>query len=160
MTPVKKTVVKKVKSPVGEVVHAAHVAQVAKKPERYVEGVGRRKTAIARVRVTGGHGKFVVNEDDYKKYFDLQRLQIVALSPLEKMKLEDKYDVSARVLGGGINAQAEAVRLGLARALAEKNPDFEKRLSKLGYLRRDPRMVERKKYGLKKARRAPQWAKR
>ncbi len=76
------------------------------------------------------------------------------------MKLGDKYDVSAKVYGGGINAQAEAVRLGLARALALKNPDFEKRLSKLGYLRRDPRMVERKKYGLKKARRAPQWAKR
>ncbi len=136
------------------------VGAVAKKLDRYVEGVGRRKTAIARVRVLGGHGKFLVNDVDCENYFDLPRLQFTARAPLEKMKLGDKYDVSAKVCGGGINAQAEAVRLGLARALAVKNPDFEKRLGKLGYLRRDPRMVERKKYGLKKARRAPQWAKR
>jgi small subunit ribosomal protein S9 len=133
---------------------------VSKKAERYVEGVGRRKTAVARVRILGGHGKFLVNGVEYKNYFSLPRLQLMASAPLERMKLDDKYDISAKVKGGGINAQAEAVRLGLARALAVKNPDFEKHLSKLGYLRRDPRMVERKKYGLKKARRAPQWQKR
>jgi len=87
-------------------------------------------------------------------------LEMVASAPLQKLKLTDKYDVSAHVKGGGITAQAEAVRLGLSWALAVKNPDFEKRLHKLGFLTRDPRMVERKKYGLKKARRAPQWAKR
>jgi len=154
----KKESIKKAKP--KEVSASKKEAPISKKTERYVEGIGRRKTAIARVRVFGGHGKFTVNDKEYKNYFDLSRLQLVASSPLGKMKLGDKYDVSAKVKGGGINAQAEAVRLGLARALAVKNPDFEKRLSKLGYLRRDPRMVERKKYGLKKARRAPQWAKR
>jgi len=132
----------------------------AKKSERYVEGVGRRKTSVARVRLTGGHGKFFVNGRDLKQYFPLLRLEMVASAPLQKLKLTDKYDVSAHVKGGGITAQAEAVRLGLSWALAVKNPDFEKRLHKLGFLTRDPRMVERKKYGLKKARRAPQWAKR
>jgi len=151
MAPVKKATTKKVQP---------KEAPAAKKSERYVEGVGRRKTAVARVRIWGGHGKFSVNDEEYKSYFDLSRLRLTAAAPLEKMKLGDKYDISAKVRGGGINAQAEAVRLGLARALALKNPDFEKRLGKFGYLRRDPRMVERKKYGLKKARRAPQWAKR
>lgn len=131
-----------------------------KKSERYTEGVGRRKTSIARVRLTGGHGKFLINSKDFNQYFRLARLEMVASAPLAKLKLGDKYDVNAHVRGGGIAAQAEAVRLGLSRALALKNPDFEKRLHKLGFLTRDPRMVERKKYGLKKARRAPQWAKR
>lgn len=138
----------------------AKEAVEVKKSERYAEGIGRRKTSIARVRLTGGHGKFLINTKDLKQYFPIARLLMVASAPLEKLKLADKYDVSAHVQGGGITAQAEAVRLGLSRALALKNPDFEKRLHKLGFLTRDPRMVERKKYGLKKARRAPQWAKR
>lgn len=154
----KKEPAKKIKS--KEAPAPKKEAVLPKKSERYVEGIGRRKTAVARVRVSGGHGRFAVNGGEYKNYFALPRLQLTAVAPLQKMKLADKYDVSAKVGGGGINAQAEAVRLGLARALATKNPDFEKRLSKLGFLRRDPRMVERKKYGLKKARRAPQWAKR
>ena len=129
--------------------------------DRYVESVGRRKTAISRVRLTGGRGEFAVNGKKLDEYFRMMpRLLFYASSPLAKLKISDKYNVSAKVLGGGIRAQAEAVRLGLARALAVKNPDFKRRLRKLGFLTRDSRMVERKKYGLKKARRAPQWAKR
>lgn len=128
--------------------------------EKYVEGVGRRKTAVARVRIVGGRGKFSVNERDLEQYFSLPRLRIVASAPLEKLKLSSKYNVSVKVHGGGPKAQSEAVRLGLSRALVLKNPDFKIRLHVLGFLTRDPRMVERKKYGLKKARRAPQWAKR
>lgn len=131
-----------------------------KKLERYVQAVGRRKTAVALVRLSGGHGAFLVNVKPLKEYFKMARLEFLASVPLLKLKLSDKYDVSAKVSGSGINAQAGAVRLGLSRALAEKNPDFKKRLRKLGFLTRDARMVERKKYGLKKARRAPQWAKR
>jgi small subunit ribosomal protein S9 len=138
------------------------VASSAASPprNRYVEGIGRRKTAVARVRIVGGHGKFLVNDKDVELYFPLPRLRIVAKEPLEKLKLSDKYDVSAKVGGGGVKAQAEAVRLGLSRALVLKNPDFKSRLRALGFLTRDRRMVERKKYGLKKARRAPQWQKR
>jgi len=131
-----------------------------KKAERYTEGVGRRKTVVARVRLISGHGEFFVNKIKLADYFRVPRLRATALNPVEKLKLSDKFDVSAKVSGGGIVAQAEAVRLGLSRALALKNADFKKRLRKLGFLTRDSRMVERKKYGLKKARRAPQWQKR
>ena len=131
-----------------------------KKAERYAEGVGRRKTSIARVRVVSGSGKFFVNEKDVKHYFQLPVLELCALSPFSKLKLEKKYDVSVQVYGGGIHAQAEAVRLGLSRALAVNDADVQKRLHKFGFLTRDSRMVERKKYGLRKARRAPQWQKR
>ncbi|OGZ54058.1 MAG: 30S ribosomal protein S9 [Candidatus Ryanbacteria bacterium RIFCSPLOWO2_01_FULL_48_26] len=135
-------------------------AVVPKKAERYVEGVGRRKTSIARVRILGGKGKFVVNDKELKNYFNMPVLESCVLSPFIKAKIEGLFDVSARVSGGGIHAQAEAVRLGLSRALALNNPDFQMRLHKLGFLTRDSRMVERKKYGLRKARRAPQWQKR
>lgn len=131
-----------------------------KEKERYVEGVGRRKTAVARVRLVGGHGAFSVCGKKPEEYFHVRRFSLYATSPLLKLKLADKYDVNAVVSGGGVRAQAEAVRHGLSRALAIKNPDFRARLRKLGYLTRDSRMVERKKYGLKKARRAPQWQKR
>ena len=130
------------------------------KVSRYVEAVGRRKTAIARVRIWGGNGEFSVNGKGVKEKFPSLRSSEAAVAPIAKLKLEGKYNVSALVHGGGSGAQAEAVRLGLARALAVKNPDFKKRLRKLGFLTRDSRMVERKKYGLKKARRAPQWKKR
>lgn len=132
----------------------------AGKPERYVGAIGRRKTAVASVRLAGGHGKFLVNGKTVKEYFRMPRLEFLASAPILKLKLSDKYDTSAKVGGSGLRAQAEALRLGLARALAVKNPDFKKKLRKLGFLTRDARMVERKKYGLKKARRAPQWAKR
>ena len=127
---------------------------------RYVEGVGRRKTAVARVRLAKGHGAYLVNGKSLKEYFRLPALQRTAAAPLENLKLDETYDVSVRVKGGGVNAQAEAVRLGLARALVILDPELKKRLRGFGFLMRDPRMVERKKYGLKKARGAPQGAKR
>jgi small subunit ribosomal protein S9 len=131
-----------------------------KRVDRYIEAVGRRKTAIARVRISSGHGKFTINGKDLIHYFNLERLRLSASAPIRDLKMADKFDVGAKVLGGGSKAQAEAVRLGLARVLVLKNPEFKKRLRKLGFLTRDSRMVERKKYGLKKARRAPQWQKR
>ena len=133
---------------------------IVKPHERYIEGIGRRKTAVARVRITKGHGAVLVNEKNVNDYFGIDRLRQAAVAPLQSMKIADKFDVSAKVSGGGIMAQAEAVRHGLARALVLPNSDFKKRLRNLGFLTRDPRMVERKKYGLKKARRAPQWKKR
>lgn len=127
---------------------------------RYAGGVGRRKTAIARVRLTKGKGAVSVNERPINQYFFLARYRDVAVAPLTQMKLDSQYDVTVHVRGGGVAAQAEAVRHGIARALLVTNPEFRKRLRNLGFLTRDPRMVERKKYGLKKARRAPQWSKR
>jgi small subunit ribosomal protein S9 len=127
---------------------------------RYIEAIGRRKTAIARVRLSSGDGKFVVNGMEPKKYFALPRLAITALSPLTELKIVDGYDVSAKVSGGGIHAQADAIRMGVARAIMEKNPEWKKLLRVSGFLTRDSRMVERKKPGLRKARRRPQWAKR
>jgi|SRR5581483_1581159 len=127
---------------------------------RYVEAVGRRKTAIARVRLVPGTGKISVNGKDAAHYFALARLVTVALAPLSQLKLEAEYDVSAKVTGGGIHAQAEAIRLGIARAIVGTNSEWKKRLRVEGFLTRDSRMVERKKYGLRKARRRPQWAKR
>ncbi len=128
--------------------------------ERYIEGVGRRKTAVARVRIEKGSGKFIVNEKAPAEYFGLARLRETALSPLVSLKMEHQLNVSVHVKGGGVNAQAEAIRHGLARALVSMNEELKNRMRELGFLTRDPRMVERKKYGLKKARRAPQWAKR
>ena len=127
---------------------------------RYVEGIGRRKTAVARVRVTTGSGDVKVEGMDLKKYFKMPRLRRVVLAPLDNLKLADKYNVSVHVKGGGLKAQAEAVRHGLSRALVGIDADLKGRLRGWGFMTRDSRMVERKKYGLKKARRAPQWAKR
>ena len=129
-------------------------------PARFVEAVGRRKTAVARVRITPGNGQVLVNNRDLAGYFKLPRLEATARAPLEELKVKDKFDVSAKVIGGGLSAQAEAVRHGLARALTIFDIEFKKRLRSMGFLTRDSRMVERKKYGLKKARRAPQWQKR
>jgi len=138
---------------------SAHKAAAAKS-HRYTEAVGRRKTAIARVRITpGGTGKMTVNGKTPSAYFTLPRLVQDARSPMEQLKLSN-YDVTVVVTGGGIHAQAGAVRLGLSRAIIAKEPDWKPRLRTMGFLTRDSRMVERKKYGLNKARRAPQWAKR
>jgi len=131
-----------------------------KKAERYFEGVGRRKTAVARVRVSKGNGAFTVNGKKSEEYFNRPLSCQVALSPLDKFSILDKFNVSAKVSGGGVNAQAEAVRLGVARALVISDATYRDKLRPTGFLTRDPRMVERKKYGLKKARRAPQWKKR
>lgn len=132
----------------------------SKKSERYIEAVGRRKTAIARVRLFTRSGEFSVNGKSYSDYFPTMVLQKTVEDALKKMKLWERFRVSALVSGGGIRAQAEAIRHGLARCLINFNPDFRKRLKKAGFLTRDPRMKERKKFGLKKARRAPQWQKR
>ena len=137
------------------------VIEVKSKPERYFEAEGRRKTAVARVRLfTKGEKTFLVNEKPLEQYFPTFELQKIAKASLETMKCLDKFRVSAKVKGGGLHAQAEAVRHGIARALVLFNPDFRKRLKAAGFLRRDPRMRERKKFGLKRARRAPQWQKR
>jgi small subunit ribosomal protein S9 len=132
-----------------------------KSTERYTEGIGRRKTAVARVRIIPGAKTLVtVNEKPVDKFFQLSRLQKTVTAPLDILKLDDKFAISAKVNGGGVKAQAEAVRHGLARALILWNPDLKKMLRSSEFLTRDSRMVERKKPGLKKARRAPQWAKR
>jgi small subunit ribosomal protein S9 len=133
----------------------------AKKTERYFEAVGRRKTAAARVRLfTRGEKEFLVNDKPYQLYFPTLDLQKIATESLEKMNCLDRFRISVKARGGGLHAQAEAVRHGIARALVKFNPNFRKRLKKAGFLTRDPRMRERKKFGLKRARRAPQWQKR
>ena len=131
------------------------------KPDRYFEAIGRRKTAVARVRLfTRGDKAFLVNGKPYQEYFVLEEDQQLATSSMKKMKCLDKFRVSIIVKGGGHHAQAEAVRHGTARVLVDFNNNFRKRLRKAGYLTRDPRMRERKKFGLKRARKAPQWSKR
>ncbi len=131
------------------------------KKERYIEAVGRRKTATSRVRIfTQGKKEILINEKPYQEYFPILYLQKKVEEPLEKINCLGKFGISAKVKGGGLNAQAEAIRLGIARALVILNPYFRKRLRKAGLLTRDPRMRERKKPGLKRARRAPQWSKR
>ncbi len=137
-----------------------------KKDKRYYEAVGRRKSAIARVRLLtikpfeGEEGKITVNDKNYKQYFPTAELQQIAEASLKKLKSLNRFEIVAKIKGGGIRAQAEALRHGIARTLVDFNIDFRKKLKKAGYLKRDPRVKERRKYGLKKARRAPQWAKR
>jgi len=144
------------KEPVKEAVKKATV-----KKEKYIETVGRRKTSIAIIHLfTKGEKAFLVNKRPYNVYFPTLELQKIVLSALEKMKCIDKFSLDVLVRGGGLHSQAEAVRHGIARALVIFNPDFRKRLKKAGFLTRDPRMRERKKFGLKRARRAPQWQKR
>ena len=138
--------------------------KVSKKEDssvKYVGAVGRRKTAVARVRLyTKGKKDISVNDKNYQKYFPDLEMQRTILQPLEVMNSEDKFSVSVKVKGGGLHSQSEAIRHGLARTLVKFNPDFRKRLKKSGFLTRDPRMRERKKFGLKRARRGPQWSKR
>jgi small subunit ribosomal protein S9 len=131
------------------------------KEEKFWQGVGRRKTAVAVVKIfKEKKASFLVNEKPLEKYFPLFELQKTAKAPLELLKLENKFKVLALVNGGGLSAQAEAIRLGLARALVSFKEEFRKKLKKAGFLKRDPRVKERKKPGLKRARRAPQWQKR
>jgi len=130
------------------------------KPERYFEAVGRRKTAVARVRLFTKKTDIEANGKDLKVYFPTLRLQRAVTAPFDKMKIADKLGASIKLSGGGISAQADAASLGISRALVKFNADFRKRLKRFGHLTRDSRAVERKKYGLKKARRAPQWKKR
>ena len=123
-------------------------------------GTGRRKSSIARVYLVPGNGKITVNKKDMDPYFGLETLKIIVRQPLEATNTLDKYDVLVNVRGGGFTGQAGAIRHGIARALLNVDADFRPTLKKAGFLTRDPRMKERKKYGLKKARRAPQFSKR
>ena len=141
-----------------------------KNPEKYYEAVGRRKSSIARVRIytkkstdeSNGEDRalVVVNEKDYTKYFMEKELQERVEAPLKKLKSTNRFKATVRVSGGGITGQAEAIRHGLSRALILFDANFAKKLKKSGYLTRDPREKERRKYGHKKARKSPQWAKR
>lgn len=129
--------------------------------QKYIETVGRRKTAVARVRITpSAKSSFTVNDKEVEAYFPTNELRRVALESLVSAKLSAKFKVTAKVRGGGINGQADALRHGLARALVGYNSDLRKKLKKAGFLKRDPRAKERRKFGLKKARKAPQWSKR
>ncbi|MGM9593555.1 MAG: 30S ribosomal protein S9 [Candidatus Onthomonas sp.] len=131
----------------------------SKKP--YVYGTGRRKSSVARVRLyEGGTGSITINGRDIDDYFGLDTLKLITRQPLALTDMLGKVDVVATVAGGGVTGQAGALRHGIARALLEVNPDFRGALKKAGFLTRDPRMKERKKYGLKAARRAPQFSKR
>lgn len=128
---------------------------------RYIEAVGRRKTAIARVRITpAAKTSFIVNDKDVTEYFSTNDLQVIAQEAMSKAEIGEKLAVTVKVLGGGIHAQAEAIRHGLARTLVERDEQVKNTLKKLGFLKRDSRQVERKKFGLKKARKAPTWSKR
>lgn len=127
----------------------------------YTYAIGRRKASTAQVRLyTGGNGEMEINKKEWKNYFPLTHIQQSILSPLVAVGLEGKVTIQAKVLGGGFRGQAESVRLGIARALIKYDENFRGTLKKMGLLTRDARVKERKKYGLKKARRAPQWSKR
>lgn len=123
-------------------------------------GTGRRKSSVARVRLVPGTGKITINKRDIDDYFGLETLKLVVRQPLEVTKTLGKFDVLVNVNGGGFTGQAGAIRHGIARALLEVDAEFRPALKAAGYLTRDPRMKERKKYGLKAARRAPQFSKR
>ncbi|MCL1851653.1 MAG: 30S ribosomal protein S9 [Peptococcaceae bacterium] len=123
-------------------------------------GTGRRKNAIARVRLTPGTGKFLVNKRELDEYFGKKTLVMIVQQPFAVTETEGKYDVFARVHGGGTTGQAGALRMGIARALLEMDAGLRPTLKRAKFLTRDPRMKERRKYGLKKARKAPQFSKR
>ena len=123
-------------------------------------GTGRRKTSVARVRIIPGNGNFTINKRDIDDYFNYETLKVIAKEPLLASETLDKYDVVVNVQGGGSTGQAGAIRHGLARALIESDQELRPILKKAGYLTRDSRMKERKKYGLKKARKSPQFSKR
>ena len=123
-------------------------------------GTGRRKSSIARVRLVEGSGKITINGKDIDEFFGLETLKVIVRQPLTVTNTTAKYDVIASVKGGGFTGQAGAIRHGIARALNEANSEYRPSLKTNGFLTRDPRMKERKKYGLKKARKAPQFSKR
>jgi small subunit ribosomal protein S9 len=129
--------------------------------EKFWQAIGRRKTSIAQTKIFESKEKiFLVNEKPLEIYFPLFELQKIVKSPLELVRCENKFKILAKVKGGGVNSQAEAIRHAISRALVLYNPNFRKKLKKAGFLKRDPRIKERKKPGLKRARRAPQWQKR
>ena len=126
----------------------------------YFYGTGRRKSSVARVRVYNGTGKIIINDRDIEDYFGLETLKLIVRQPLALTDTLDKFDIVCRVGGGGVTGQAGAIRHGISRALLQYNEELRPELKKAGFLTRDPRMKERKKYGLKGARRAPQFSKR
>ena len=130
------------------------------KDKKYFEAVGRRKTAVARVRLYQGEKDIVINDKKLESYFPQKELQEIVKSPFVSSECLDKFGATVILRGGGIHSQAEALRHGISRALVLFNAESRKKLKKAGYLTRDPRMRERKKFGLKRARRAPQWSKR
>ncbi|NLH96113.1 MAG: 30S ribosomal protein S9 [Clostridiaceae bacterium] len=123
-------------------------------------GTGRRKKSVARVRLLPGEGKIIINDRDIDDYFGLETLKVIVRQPLVLTETMGKFDVMCNVVGGGLSGQAGAIRHGIARALVKADEELRPVLKKAGFLTRDPRMKERKKYGLKKARRAPQFSKR
>ncbi|NLK67892.1 MAG: 30S ribosomal protein S9 [Clostridiaceae bacterium] len=123
-------------------------------------GTGRRKSSVARVRLVPGEGNITINNRSIDDYFGLETLKVISRQPLVLTETENKFDVLVNVVGGGFTGQAGAIRHGIARALLQADEEFRPALKKAGYLTRDPRMKERKKYGLKKARKAPQFSKR
>jgi small subunit ribosomal protein S9 len=128
--------------------------------ETFNRGTGRRKNAVARVRIQPGEGRVTVNEKDPLAFLGRRVLELAALAPLRVTSTQRKFDISIRVEGGGTSGQAGAIAHGIARALCKYDPDYRPALKKAGLLTRDARMKERKKYGLKRARKAPQYTKR
>ncbi len=126
----------------------------------YFYGTGRRKSSVARVRVYAGTGKIIINDREIDDYFGLETLKLIVRQPLALTDTTEKFDIICRVGGGGVTGQAGAIRHGIARALLQYDENLRPALKKAGFLTRDPRMKERKKYGLKGARRAPQFSKR
>ena len=126
----------------------------------YFYGTGRRKKSVARVRVYPGTGKIIINDREIDNYFGLETLKLLVRQPLVLTETAEKFDVICKVTGGGVTGQAGAIRHGLSRALLQYDENLRPELKKAGFLTRDPRMKERKKYGLKGARRAPQFSKR
>lgn len=125
-----------------------------------VQATGRRKSSVARVRLYDGTGRMVLNGKSLEEYFPELALRLRVMAPLRTAELEGRYDINAKIEGGGYTGQSDALRLGIARALVEIDPELRTTLKREGFLRRDARRVERKKYGLRKARRAPQFTKR
>ena len=149
------------KAPAVKEAAAPAKAEVTAPTGEYIYGLGRRKTSIAKVRLfKKGNGQITINGRPLNEYFGPLELRALINDTLSSVGLTSGVDVSAEAEGGGVRGQAEAVRLGLSRALIELNPVWRKTLKKMGNLTRDPRAKERKKFGLKKARRAPQWSKR
>ena len=142
---------------------AAEKVEATKPAEKYFSAVGKRKTSVAQIRIyksKKSEPEITVNGREFSNYFPITRLQTLILSPLTSVGQGSIFNVSIKVSGGGVNSQAEAIRLGISRALVKMDEALRKQLKDLGFLTRDSRIVERKKPGLKKARRAPQWAKR
>ncbi len=128
---------------------------------KYFEAVGRRKTAIARVRITPATKQSItINDKDVADYFVTKEMQAISEAPFVESKIVQKFKVTALLVGGGIHSQSEALRHGIARALLDYDLELRKKLKKAGFLKRDPRAKERRKFGLKKARKSPQWSKR